>query len=49
MFKVKEIETGDIYTVYDLQVDDDGGVCFLIYCKYGWWYEDCNKFEPIDA
>ena len=45
MFKVKEKETGEIYTVYAVN-----GNTFLIYGKLSgfdiWLWEPMGKFEP---
>lgn len=48
MFRVQHSLTGMTYEVYDVQVTDDGEVCFLIYDYSGYWiYVNSKVFRPI--
>ena len=48
MFKVKEKETGNIYTVYQIE-QNISYLLFLIYDVYDkWHWEEAYKFEPYE-
>lgn len=52
MFKVKDISTGNIYTVYDIKripQERSCSILFLIHTEYkNWVYIDADDFEPIN-
>lgn len=52
MFKVKEIATGNIYTVYDVNhvtLERSNVITFLIYTEFNTWiYIGAENFEPVN-
>ena len=43
MFKVRNIYTGEVETVYAVC-----GVSFLFYNGVQWYYGDMNQYEPVE-
>ncbi len=44
MFKVKDILTGEIKTVYDVS-----GIMFLFYNGEVWYYDNMESYKPVEG
>ena len=46
MFKVRNKETGELFTVF--HVEYEYSLYFLIYKDGGWYMDQARKYEPVE-